>query len=164
MLAHFLPSQFRLSLPGGFQVGQWRFLTLLDETVEQDHAPLHQRKNTRAHTSPRSTRISHRPRSIFLTSGMPRGQPVCTVLISIPINCRCSRDSWLSHSRTGSLPTSVRKNLTVKTSDWGFEPKRTKNGTPFNTTDRYAPQQRRALKIQGKKMPPSGGINQSETS
>ncbi len=59
-------------------------------------------------------RTSHSPVASFRMSGIPRGQPNWDVLMSSPTAFRSSRTSPSSHSRTGSLPISVRKNTTSK--------------------------------------------------
>ncbi len=58
-------------------------------------------KMTRATRSGSRERTSHKPLSSFRTSGIPSGQPNCTVLMSSPMMRRSSRGRDLSHSRAG---------------------------------------------------------------
>src|ERR1700733_11081153 len=57
-------------------------------------------------------RTSHKSFSILRTSGIPNGQPICTVFISSPIALRIV--FFISHnqSRTGSAPLRERKRRT----------------------------------------------------
>src|SRR5690606_7632886 len=61
-------------------------------------------------------RISHRPCSSLRTTGMPRGQPNWTVLISVPSTLRSAVGRLQRKSRTGSVPAGVRKKWTVRIS------------------------------------------------
>jgi hypothetical protein len=97
-----------------------RVLRLLDEAVQQDHLIADNGEqdtgNTPVQVDPHFPHVL----PISRTKGIPSGQPICTVLMSSPIVILSAAPSSLSQSRTASLPASVLKNRTSKTTVTGL--------------------------------------------
>jgi hypothetical protein len=65
-------------------------------------------KKIRAMRFSRFVRISHKPCPIASHVGIPIGHPYSTFRMSLPMPWRSTSDNDFNHSRTGSLPVSVR--------------------------------------------------------
>src|SRR5260221_761285 len=73
------------------------------------------KKITRAIRSCRLVRTCQSPLPSASHKGIPRGHPISTDRISVPILMRSSTDrSSFNHLRTGSFPASVQKNIAGK--------------------------------------------------
>ena len=104
---------FALVGGGKLQVQVWRLLGFLDESMQQDHTLkfVHIKQNSCNAMACKigSDLIQTIPK--WTAYGIPMGQPNSTVIISMPISLRSSRDKPFSQSRTGSPPASVRKKI-----------------------------------------------------
>lgn len=85
-------------------------LRLLDKSVQQHHPahPVDIKDHSRNSVLGQAGANLIEPATLRTQTGIPMGQPNSTVRMSAPIRFLSSRGKLFSHSRTGSLPASVR--------------------------------------------------------